>query len=282
MRHRHVSSNRPASAPDALRTGRVDDVLCGINTVREALRLGRRRLHSIWLADGKTGKRLREILALAAERGTPVKILAEPRLTDAAGTSAHQGIVAFAAPTPVLTIEGLAASLMSQTPSPPLVVLDGVKDPRNLGAIIRAAAAFGIGGVVVPKRRAVGITATVAKAAAGGLEHVALAEVTNISQSLERLKQLGFWVVGADELGDVPCHTFAFPIPLALVFGEEGAGLSPLVKRHCDVLARIPVDGPLRSLNVAVAAGVLFYEVMGQLRMSRKPPPASQAQTSSR
>jgi 23S rRNA (guanosine2251-2'-O)-methyltransferase len=282
MRHRHVSSNRPASAPDALRTGRVDDVLCGINTVHEALRLGRRRLHTIWLADGKAGKRLREILALAAERGTPVEILAESRLTDAAGTLAHQGIVAFAAPTPLLTIEGLAASLTSQTPSPPLVILDGVKDPRNLGAIIRAAAAFGLGGVIVPKRRAVGITATVAKAAAGGLEHVALAEVTNISQSLERLKQLGFWVVGADEQGNVPCNTFAFPVPLALVFGEEGAGLSPLVKRHCDVLARIPVGGPLRSLNVAVAAGVLFYEVMGQLRTPREPLPPSHAQTSCR
>src|SRR5919108_1541140 len=123
MRHRHMSINRPASAPDTLRTGRVDDVLCGINTVHEALRVGRRRLHSIWLADGKAGNRLREILALAAERGAPVEILAEPRLTEAAGTSSHQGIVAFAAPTPLLTIEGLASSLTSQKPIPPLVIL---------------------------------------------------------------------------------------------------------------------------------------------------------------
>jgi 23S rRNA (guanosine2251-2'-O)-methyltransferase len=282
MRHRHGSINRPNRAPDSLWTRKVDHILCGINTVREALQVGRRRLHSIWLADRKAGKRMREILALAAERGAPVQILAEFRLTEAAGTSAHQGIVAFAAPTPLLTVEGLASSLTGQEPIPPLVVLDGVKDPRNLGAIIRAAAVFGIGGVILPKRRAVGITATAAKAAAGGLEHVALAEAANISQSIERLKHLGFWVVGTDEQGDVPCDTFAFPVPLALVFGEEGAGLSPLVKRHCDVLARIPVGGPLRSLNVAVAAGVLFYEVMGQLRKPRKSPPPSHAQTSSR
>jgi 23S rRNA (guanosine2251-2'-O)-methyltransferase len=144
------------------------------------------------------------------------------------------------------------------------VILDGIKDPRNLGAIIRSAAAFGIGGVIIPERRAVGITATVAKAAAGGLEHVAVAAVTNISQSIERLKRQEFWVVGADEHAQLPCQTFVFPSPVALVFGEEGSGLSPLVKRHCDALVSIPGRGPLRSLNVAVAAAVLFYEVMRQ------------------
>jgi 23S rRNA (guanosine2251-2'-O)-methyltransferase len=147
---------------------------------------------------------------------------------------------------------------------PPLVALDGVKDPRNLGAIIRSAAAFGMGGVIVPGRRAAGITPTVAKAAAGGLEHIGVAEVINLSQSLERLKRLGFWIVGADEQADLSCRTFAFPTPVVLVLGEEGSGVSPLVKRHCDALVGIPVHGPLRSLNVAVAAAVLFYEVMGR------------------
>jgi 23S rRNA (guanosine2251-2'-O)-methyltransferase len=120
--------------------------------------------------------------------------------------------------------------------------------------------------VVLRAWRAVGLTATVAKTAAGGLEHVAVAEVANLSHSLDRLKERGFWVIGADEHGDVPCDTFAFPSPLALVFGEEGKGVSSLVKRHCDVLVRIPVDGPLRSLNVAVAAGVVFYAVASQRR----------------
>jgi 23S rRNA (guanosine2251-2'-O)-methyltransferase len=263
MRHpKSSSAHAAASVPH--RKHRGDKVLCGINAIHEALRVGSRQIESIWLATRKEGKRLREVIALAAERETPIETVAELRLTEVAGTTAHQGIVAFIASTPLLTFEQLTTRLTTQRPIPPLVVLDGVKDPRNLGAIIRSAAAFGIGGMIVRGRRAAGISATVAKAAAGGLEHVAIAEVTNISQSLERLKQLGFWIVGTDEKAAISCQAFAFPTPLALAFGEEGWGISPLVKRHCDALVKIPVCGPLRSLNVAVAAAVLFYEVRGR------------------
>jgi 23S rRNA (guanosine2251-2'-O)-methyltransferase len=241
-----------------------DNVLCGIHAIQETLRVGTHQIETIWLAEGKEGKRLRQVMALAASRGTPIEIVPEPRLIEAAGTLGHQGIVAFVASTPLLTFDHLTAQLTVQSPTPCIVILDGVKDPRNLGAIIRSAAAFGIRGVIVPGRRAVGITATVAKAAAGGLEHVGVAEVTNISASLERLKQLGFWIVGADEQAEISCRTFAFPTPLALVLGDEGSGISPLVKRHCDALVSIPARGPLRSLNVAVAAAVLFYEVVGR------------------
>jgi 23S rRNA (guanosine2251-2'-O)-methyltransferase len=239
-------------------------VLCGIHAIQEALRVGTQRIESIWLAEGKEGKRLQQVKALAAARGTPIEIVAEPRLIVAAGTPVHQGIVAFVASPPLLTFDELTARLILQSPIPHIVALDGVKDPRNLGAIIRSAAAFGIGGVIVPGRRAVGITATVTKAAAGGLEHVGVAEVANLSQSLERLKRQGFWIVGGDEQAEISCRTFAFPTPLVLVLGDEGSGISPLVKRHCDALVSIPVDGPLRSLNVAVAAAVLFYEVTGR------------------
>jgi 23S rRNA (guanosine2251-2'-O)-methyltransferase len=241
-------------------------VLCGIHAIEEALRHGTRRIDTIWIAEGKEGKRLRHVLALAAKRATPIESIPAVRLTQVAGTTAHQGIVAFMASTAALSLDQLTTQLIAQHPIPPLVVLDGVKDPRNLGAIIRSAAAFGIGGVVVPERRAAGLTGTVAKAAAGGLEHVAVVEVTNISQTLERLKHVGFWIVGADEHAAMSCQTFAFPTLLALVLGEEGSGISPLVKRHCDVLVHIPARGPLRSLNVAVAAAVLFYEVMGRER----------------
>jgi 23S rRNA (guanosine2251-2'-O)-methyltransferase len=261
MRHQR-SSPHLASASAPPRKG--GNVLCGINAIQEALRVRARRLEAIWVGEHKQGRRLRQVVDRAAEQAIPIEIVADPRLTEAAGTTTHQGIVAFVASTPLLTLDQLIARVTAQRPISPLVMLDGVKDPRNLGAVIRSAAAFGIGGVIVPRRRAVGITATVAKAAAGGLEHVAVAEITNISQSLERLKRLGFWIVGADEQAATPCHTFAFPTPLALVFGEEGSGISPLVKRHCDALVSIPVRGVLRSLNVAVAAGVLFYEVMGR------------------
>jgi 23S rRNA (guanosine2251-2'-O)-methyltransferase len=242
--------------------GKCDHVVCGMNAVQEALRVDARRLESIWVAEGRAGRRLNEVFALAADRGIPVEIIPEPRLTAASGTAAHQGIVAFPALSPVLTLDQLITQLTTRPTIPPLVLLDGVKDPRNLGAIIRSAAAFGIGGVVVPARRAVGLTGTVAKVAAGGLEYVLVAEVTNISQSIERLKRQGFWVIGSDERAEATCHTFVYPSPLALVFGEEGAGISPLVKRHCDALVSIPARGPLHSLNVAVAAAVVFYEVM--------------------
>jgi 23S rRNA (guanosine2251-2'-O)-methyltransferase len=206
-----------------------------------------------------------------------VEIVPEPRLTEASGTSAHQGIVAFPALSPLLTLDRLITQLTMRPTIPPLALLDGVKDPRNFGAIIRSAAAFGIGGVIVPARRAAGLTGTVAKVAAGGLEHVPVAEVTNISQSIERLKHHGFWVIGSDERAEAPCHSFVYPSPLALVFGEEESGISPLVKRHCDALVSIPVRGPLHSLNVAVSAAVLFYEVtvraQGTETKARKSPP---------
>jgi 23S rRNA (guanosine2251-2'-O)-methyltransferase len=243
---------------------RQSHVLCGVNAIREALCSGTRRIDTIWLAEGKEGKRLRHVMALADQRGIPTEIIPALRLTRVAGTTAHQGIVAFVSPTAALRLDQLTTQIMAQRPIPPLVVLDGVKDPRNLGAIIRAAAAFGVGGIILPERRSAGLTGTVAKVAAGGLEHIAIAEVTNISQTLERLKQEGFWIVGADEHAEVSCRKFTFPLLLALVLGEEGSGISPLVKRHCDVLVSIPGRGPLRSLNVAVAAAVLFYEIMGR------------------
>jgi len=282
MRHHKLRTDHASASaiPNSSRRG-PHHVLCGIHAIQEALRMGTRRIESIWLAEGKEGKRLQQVKALAAARGTPIEIVADPRLMEAAGTVGHQGIVAFVASPPLLTFDELTSRLALQNPIPHLVALDGVKDPRNLGAIIRSSAAFGIGGVIVPGRRAVGITATVTKAAAGGLEHVGVAEVTNLSQSLERLKHLGFWIVGTDEQAEISCRTFAFPTPLVLVLGDEGSGISPLVKRHCDALVGIPVRGPLRSLNVAVAAAVLFYEVMGRALRQGVPSAIPDPETSS-
>jgi len=261
MRYNKVWLNSPKAL--AVHQGR-GHVLCGINAILEALHSGTRQIDTIWLAEHKESMRLHQIMALAAQREVSIETVPVPHLTRVAGTTAHQGIVAFVASAASLSLDQLVAQVTAQRPIPPLVVLDGVKDPRNLGAIIRSAAAFGIGGVMVSERRAAGLSGTVAKVAAGGLEHVAIAKVTNISQNLERLKHKGFWVVGADEHAENSCRTFAFPLPLALVLGEEGSGISPLVKRHCDALVRIPVPGPLHSLNVAVAAAVLFYEVIGR------------------
>jgi 23S rRNA (guanosine2251-2'-O)-methyltransferase len=264
MRLHKVRPNQATASAAIRSSGRNrNHILCGFNAIQEALHMGTRKIETIWLAERKEGKRLREVMALAEARGIPVEIVPSSRLSEVVGTTAHQGIAALVGSN-LLDFDQLIARLIMYRPIPPLVILDGVKDPRNLGAILRSAAAFGIGGVIMPERRAVGMTATVAKAAAGGLEHVAVAEVSNLSQSLERLKRVGFWIVGADEEAENSCRTFVFPTPLALVLGGEEAGISSLVKRHCDALVCIPVQGPLRSLNVAVAAAVLFYEVMGR------------------
>lgn len=254
--------NSPSSRPS--RQGDGQQIICGIHTVQEALRHGGRRFEAIWLAERKDGKRFKEILDLAAERATPIVFVSEPRLTDVSGTSSHQGVVALVAPFSPLTLEQCITHTLNQRPIPPLAILDGVKDPRNFGAIIRSAAAFGIGGIIIPARRAVGITATVAKTAAGGLEHVPIVQVTNISQCIDYLKRQGFWIIGTDESAELSCQAYVYPSPLALVFGEEGEGISSLVKRRCDGLVKIPGGGGLRSLNVAVAAAVLFYEIMGR------------------
>jgi 23S rRNA (guanosine2251-2'-O)-methyltransferase len=264
MQRRPELRQRSAASSPAPKRRRQGEILCGINAVGEALKAGARQVTTLWVAEHKTGQRLAALVALATTRGVRVEAQAESRLTAIAGTPTHQGVVAFLTASGPLTLKDLIERLRTQTPIPPVAVLDGVKDPRNLGAIIRSAAAFGIGGVVLRTWRAVGLTATVAKAAAGGLEHIAVAEVANLSQGLTQLKAHGFWVIGADERGEVACDTFQFPSPLALVLGEEGKGVSPLVKRHCDVLVRIPLRGPLRSLNVSVAAGVLFYAVATQ------------------
>lgn len=257
-KHHSSASPRPSTH------GGDQQIIWGINAVRETLRHGARQCPTIWVAEGKHHQRLKELCDLALACGAAIAVVPEARLRELAGLSSHQGVIAFVAPPPLVTLEQLVAQCLTQQPIPPLAILDGVKDPRNFGAIIRSAAAFGIGGVIVHSRRAVGVTATVAKAASGGLEYVSVAEVANISQCIDYLKRQGFWIVGTDEGATTSCHTYPYTSPLGLVFGEEGQGISALVKRHCDALVQIPTRGPLRSLNVAVAAAVLFYEVMGR------------------
>jgi 23S rRNA (guanosine2251-2'-O)-methyltransferase len=170
------------------------------------------------------------------------------------GSSAHQGVVALGAAGPHAELEDLlpAAKL--------LVVLDGIEDPHNLGAIVRTAHAAGAAAVVIPERRAAGLTETVAKAAAGALEHLPVARVTNITRTLEMLKARGFWIYGLDERGGQDYDRVEYAQPTAFVLGGEGKGLHELVKKHCDLLVRIPLAGKISSLNVSVAAGIVLFE----------------------
>jgi 23S rRNA (guanosine2251-2'-O)-methyltransferase len=227
-------------------------ILSGIHPIVEALKAGR-PLERLLVAKGAGGPRLQEIIDLA--RRASVQVRFEPRaaLDRMAGSPAHQGVVALGAAKQYADLNSAASSEL-------VVVLDGVEDPHNLGAIIRTAHAAGAGSIIVPERRAAGVTDVVAKAAAGALEHLPIARVTNVNRALEDLKKRGFWIYGLDERGPETYDQVKFATPTALVFGGEGSGLHEQTRRHCDALVRIPMAGKISSLNVSVAAGVVLFE----------------------
>jgi 23S rRNA (guanosine2251-2'-O)-methyltransferase len=228
-------------------------ILSGINPVAEALR-AHHPLERILIAKGAGGPRLQEIIDLARRAAVPVRFEPRDALERLAGSTAHQGVVALGASTKYVDLDDLAAG------GGLLVVLDGVEDPHNLGAIIRTAHAAGAVGVVVPERRAAGLTDVVAKAAAGALEYLPVARAGNINRALETLKERGYWIYGLDERGDQDYDRLQYNAPTALVFGGEGKGLHDLVRRHCDALVRIPMAGKIPSLNVSVAAGIVLFD----------------------
>jgi len=227
-------------------------VLSGIHPVAEALR-ARHPLERVLVAQGAGGPRVQEIIDMARRASVPVRFEARAALDRLAGTAAHQGVVALGAAKKYADLDVAAASRL-------VVVLDCVEDPHNLGAIIRTAHAAGAGAVVIPERRAAGITDVVAKAAAGALEHLPVVRVVNVNRTLEELKERGFWIYGLDERGPEDYDKIAYASPAALVLGGEGKGLHEQVKKHCDVLVRIPLAGKISSLNVSVAAGVVLFE----------------------
>jgi 23S rRNA (guanosine2251-2'-O)-methyltransferase len=227
-------------------------ILSGIHPVAEALR-AKHPLERLLVAQGAGGPRVQEVIDLARRASIPVRFEPRAALDRLAGTSAHQGVVAMGAAQKYTDLDGVGTCEM-------LVVLDGVEDPHNLGAIIRTAHAAGAGAVVIPERRAAGVTDVVAKAAAGALEHLPVVRVTNINRALEELKQRGFWIYGLDERGAETYDQVQYASPAAVVLGGEGKGLHEQVRKHCDALVRIPVAGQISSLNVSVAAGVMLFE----------------------
>lgn len=212
------------------------------------------------MARGARGRRLQEIVDLCRQRSIPLRFEDRQHVDRASRGTAHQGVVAFAAAHRYAALAEVAGTARM------VVVLDGVEDPHNLGAIVRTASAAGAGAVVIPERRAAGLTETVAKTSAGALAHVPVVRVTNVSRALDELKEAGFWVYGLDERGDRDYDTVPYASPAALVLGGEGAGIRPSVRRRCDFLIRIPVAGEIASLNVSVAAGVALFEWRRQTR----------------
>jgi 23S rRNA (guanosine2251-2'-O)-methyltransferase len=237
--------------------------LTGIHAVREALEADR-ALERIVIARGRRGERLEEIVRLARARNVPVRFEERSQVDRLAGTQEHQGVVALAAARPALALEDLLRAAQKDTGKGLLVLLDGVEDPHNLGAIVRTALAAGAQGAVIPERRAAGLTETVARAAAGALEHLPIARVANLVRAMEELKKAAFWLVGLDERAPNPYTEVDFTGAVGIVLGGEGRGLHELVRKRCDFVVSIPTTGPVRSLNVSVAAGIVLFEAVRQ------------------
>ena len=238
-------------------------LICGVNPVLEALAAGTRHFDRLLVVKGLRGKRLAEAIRRATRMGIAIRFEMRETLDRMAGGVPHQGIIAIVSEKPVLTLEALLET--ARQPAL-LVVLDGVEDPRNLGAILRTVEAAGADGVLLPERHSAGLSETVARASAGAIEHVRVARVGNLVQALEELKSRGIWVVGFDASGTERWDAVDLDRPVALVLGGEGRGIRRLVREHCDHLVSIPHFGQVSSLNVSVAAGIALYEVVRQRR----------------
>ena len=238
-------------------TAEMEHMLCGRNPIREALRAGR-TVEKLLAANGDLSGSAREIIQMAREAGAVVQMVDRSRL-DAIYPS-HQGLIAYVSPIEYSTVEKMLAVAQERGEEPFLILLDGITDPHNLGAIIRTAECVGAHGVIVPERRSAGLTPAAAKAAAGALNHMPIARVTNLNRTIDELKEKGVWIIGAAMDGE-SAFTCDLTGPAALVIGSEGDGISRLTMEKCDRRVSLPMKGHLDSLNASVAAGVLMYEI---------------------
>lgn len=239
-----------------------ETVVIGRNAVKELL-LGGRDVDKLYITSGEREGSINQLLGIAAERGIPITECDRSKLDAIAKGGRHQGIIAMAAERNYSSIDDIIAYAEERGEAPFVVVCDGVEDPHNLGAIIRSAECVGAHGIVIPKRRAVGLTATVAKSSAGALEHMRVAKVTNLPSAIDTLKERGLWVYAADMDGSTYYKT-DMKGPMALVLGSEGFGISRLVKEKCDFTVSIPLYGQVNSMNVSCAAAILLAEVARQ------------------
>lgn len=246
-----------------------EEFVAGRNSVLEALKSGR-PVNKVLVAKGERAGSLREIIGQARAAGLVVQEVEAAKLAELTGGLRHQGVVAMVPPVAYAEVEDILAKARALGEPPFLVLLDELEDPHNLGAILRTADAAGVHGVLIPKRRSAPLTAVVAKTSAGAVEHVPVARVGNVVQTIESLKKMGLWVAGADMDGDRPYYQADLSGPLLVVVGGEGRGLSRLAKEACDFLVRIPMKGKITSLNASVACSLLLYEVFRQRESNNK------------
>lgn len=245
--------------PEALPEGMIE----GRNAVTEAIRSGR-TINKVFLADGDTDRALGRLAAMAKDAGAVVVRIDRRKLNEMSPTGAHQGIIASVAAHEYATIDDLLAAAESRGEAPLLVVCDELSDPHNLGAILRTAECAGAHGVIIPKRRSVGLTAVVGKASAGAVEYIPVARVSNIAAAIRELKERGVWVFGTAADGALPLYSADLRGPAAIVIGNEGEGMSRIVAESCDFKVSIPMKGHISSLNASAAAAILLYEAVRQ------------------
>ncbi len=261
-----MARDRAPRRPNLKGTGdRADTQIEGRHPVLEALRAGRPLRKVLVARSSSTHKPLHELIGEARRRGVPVQEVEASVLDRLAQTRTPQGVIAYAAAHAVVDLDALLQHSRKRGEAPFLLLLDGVEDPGNLGAIIRSAEAAGAHGVAIPRHRSAGLSPSVAAASAGAIEHALVALVTSIPSAIEQLKREGIWVIGADSGAPEVIYDAAIEPPAALVVGGEGRGLSRLVRERCDRLVRIPMHGATASLNVSVAAGILLFEVRRQM-----------------
>ncbi|WP_313998873.1 23S rRNA (guanosine(2251)-2'-O)-methyltransferase RlmB [uncultured Paenibacillus sp.] len=237
--------------------------IAGKHPVMEALRAGR-QINKIWIAEGAQRGLTQPIYAEAKRLGIIVQSADKRKLDQLAQGVPHQGVVAQAAAYRYFEVDELIAAAEAKGEEPFLLLLDEIEDPHNLGSILRTAECTGVHGVIIPKRRSAGLTAAVSKTSAGAVEYVPVARVTNLAQTIDRLKERGIWIAGTDVNDADEVYRANFNMPLAVVIGNEGKGIGRLIREKCDFLVRLPMAGRLNSLNASVAAGVLMYEVVRQ------------------
>jgi len=234
-------------------------MIIGRNPVMEALKSGR-AVNKVFVSDQLNKQTEKDLLRAVKKANTILQKVPKKRI-DQMSSGKHQGIIAYVSAYEYATIDQILHRATEKGVPPFIMILDEIEDPHNLGAILRTADATGVHGVVIPKRRAVGLTETVAKASAGAIEHIPVARVTNITDTIKQLKAENIWIVGTDERGSDDYRTLDGQTALAIVIGNEGKGLTRIVKEHCDWLVHLPMQGSIPSLNASVASGLLMYEI---------------------
>ena len=237
----------------------------GRNALQEALRSGR-TIDKVFIASGETDRGLQRLAAEAKDAGAVVVPVDRRKLDMMSTTHAHQGVIALAAAREYFSVDDILQEAADRGENALIILCDELTDPHNLGAIIRTAECAGAHGVIIPKRRSVGLTAVVAKASAGAIEHMKVARVTNMNATIEDLKEKGVWVFGTAAEGSIPMYEADLTGPTAIVVGSEGEGMGRLVQKNCDVTVHIPMKGKITSLNASVAASILLYEAVRQRR----------------